>query len=556
MLLDNPELRRQLRDPIKFGKAFWPGVHFFPKQRDMIMAVRESKATYVVAGNELGKDFTAGFICATFFIAPWLYYPAEYVAEVEARKLPNWNPHDRRIVCTSAAEKHLNVLFAEICRFLYRSKYPLIGTEVSLLSLEIRLKNEEALAGKNIGSYLRGLVWDGSGEGESLSGHHAAYTLAVGDESSALSWKVFNQFRRWADRELFFGNPNPTENPFRKEYEKGDLLAPAGSDPPWHRRTMKIMATDCPNVQRGLLMKARGLVPDGKEEVPGALSWANYQFNLATYNKQQVTEGLLAEWYTGAELMLFPPEVRAFAVERHRNLGNRLRRALAIGVDPAEGGDRTAWCAVDEFGIIEIISKQTPNTAVIPGETIAFMRKHGMMNRAEYVCFDRACGKAHADIMRGMGHRVRTIHFGAGISMEPKRAKRFFPEKLEQKEDRDVYKNRRAEMYIELSQMFAPKRDPDGKIIAGSSSGFAMPPASMGDAYERLNHQLSKMPRLTDEEGKFWMLPKNAPPKSANPEDVDTLVKRIGHSPDEADALALAVWSMNHRPLIATAGVA
>jgi hypothetical protein len=41
-------------------------------------------------------------------------------------------------------------------------------------------------------------------------------------------------------------------------------------------------------------------------------------------------------------------------------------------------------CAGDELGIIELVSKKTPDTSVIVGEALAFMRKHNISTRGTH----------------------------------------------------------------------------------------------------------------------------------------------------------------------------
>ena len=307
------------------------------------------------------------------------------------------------------------------------------------------------------------------------------------------------------------------------------------------RNTIQIRAIDSPNVQLGLAQKAAGIEPTDEVLYEGVLTYGEYCHRRGTWDKKRQTEGLDAVWYEGAELMLFPPEVLLLGEQRFRELGGRPRRAKGIGIDTAEGGDRSAMSAVDELGIIELVSKKTPDTNVIPGEVIAFARKHGLIDEPQRWCFDRGGGgKQHADRLRAMGHNVRTVAFGEAITLDPKRSKRLFPEKMEQKEDKYVYKNRRAELFFELHLAFS------------SPLGFAMPTNT--EAGMRLRWQLSKIPKLTDDEGRYWMLPKSPPPKSANPDTVDCLIKRIGYSPDEADSVSLANWAMNHRPSVSRVG--
>jgi hypothetical protein len=98
---------------------------------------------------------------------------------------------------------------------------PLIAREGGPLIVnhhEIRLKEEESA--KNPTNYLLGCV---SAKGEGLSGHHAAYTLAIIDEASGVDNIVKDMIEAWAAKVLIFGNPNPCENFFRQMCREGDI---------------------------------------------------------------------------------------------------------------------------------------------------------------------------------------------------------------------------------------------------------------------------------------------------------------------------------------------
>src|SRR5438045_823009 len=117
-------------NPLSLGRMFWPSNTLYDHQRQMVMSVREAVETVVVAGNQLGKDYVAGFICSTFIVRPQVYFPPEYVRQVEAQRGPhNPFPHTRRIVTTSVAEHHLKVLWGEIGRFLTTSSVPLLRSK-------------------------------------------------------------------------------------------------------------------------------------------------------------------------------------------------------------------------------------------------------------------------------------------------------------------------------------------------------------------------------------------------------------------------------------------
>src|ERR1700677_4386553 len=138
---------------------------------------------------------------------------------------------------------------------------------------------------------------------------------------------------------------------------------------------------------------ALGLPVSGTIVVPGVLTWGEYCQRRATWDPPRATVGLDAEFYKGPETLLFPPSwlneaARAALLPCHR-LSSR-KDVRYLGVDPAEGGDDTAWCVIDWLGVIELVSKKTSDTSTITSETLALIRKHSI--QPQNVCFDRGGG--------------------------------------------------------------------------------------------------------------------------------------------------------------------
>lgn len=216
----------QLNDPLKFGKVFWPWANFYNKQREIIYAMRDSDEVMVPAGNMLGKDFVAGFICTSFFLRPQMYFPVQYVKEVEARKSKyDPYPHTCRIITTSVEGRQLEVLWGEIGRFVRTSSVPLSskqGGPLSINNMMIRYSREREVDDTNCINYLRGRV---AADKEAMSGHHAAYTLGVIDEASGVGQDIYDEISKWAKRILIIGNPHQCSNFFYNGVKKGDLLS-------------------------------------------------------------------------------------------------------------------------------------------------------------------------------------------------------------------------------------------------------------------------------------------------------------------------------------------
>ena len=202
----------------------------------------------------------------------------------------------------------------------------------------------------------------------------------------------------------------------------------------------------------------------------------------------------------------------------------RERTAGAIGVDTGEGAAETSLAVVDELGLIELQAKRTKDTSEIPGWVLAFARQHRVP--PEKIMFDQGGGGLeHAWLLRRQGYNVQTVAFGATVSapIKPRGVVQVVGQRKELAEERYVYKNRRAEMYHMLRLRL--------------QTGFALP-----KEYVELRRQLAPVPLLYDGEGRIWLPPKTS---KTGDEDEDTMMKRIGCSPDESDSLVLAVYGMS-----------
>jgi hypothetical protein len=199
-----------IADPIKLSRLLWPKVRFPNYQRGIIYSLRDNDETYVVAANQVGKDFVAAFVTICEFLC-------HRVA---------------RIVTTSVRDDHLRVLWGEMGRFISDADIPLTADKGGPLLVTHREIRKVYTQGPKKGqtdpiSYIRGMTCD---RPEGLAGHHAPYTLAVIDEASGVDNSVYDQMRTWAKRMLIFGNPNPCVQGiahfFYRAVEEGDIAAP------------------------------------------------------------------------------------------------------------------------------------------------------------------------------------------------------------------------------------------------------------------------------------------------------------------------------------------
>lgn len=313
------------------------------------------------------------------------------------------------------------------------------------------------------------------------------------------------------------------------------------TNPRYVRRIIQIKGADSPNVRYALAQVAAGLEPTHETITPGVLTYREYLTRRSEWDKVKQCISLDAEFYEGSELLLFPPEWLNLAEERWRSLPKG-RPAKAGGCDPAEGGDKTAMCAVDEHGVIELTSRPTPNTNDVAREAIAFMQKHDIP--PDRFVFDRGGGgKQHADRLRAE-HKlmVRSVGFGESTVKERQFGQTTVRQARKNAEDRYEYVNRRAQMYGELSEMLDPT------LTDPAWPRFALPPSSAGPQYQELRRQLAPMPKLYDREGRIRMLPKNRNSSvQTQGKSEPTLGELLGCSPDEADSLVLAIHGMRHK---------
>jgi hypothetical protein len=488
-------------NPIAFGKLCWPDMNLYGKQREIIFSVRDNVETYVPAGNQLGKDFVSAFIALWFFCSR---RPA-------------------RVVTTSVKGAQLDdVLWGEIRGFIQNCK---IRLPFQYNHLHIRqIHNDGTFVPK------AELVGQVVSKGESMLGRHLPKdiprTLAIFDEASGIDTDVYEKASTWAHRLLIIGNPFPCNNFFFTGVKAGDVKALSTDH--YQSKVIKIRALDSPNIQLSQAEERTGKKVTNKILIPGLIDYNTYQTRRELWDVVRQCVSLDGEFYEGAEVLLFPPDWLNKAELRAEKITARGKLPKILGVDTAEGGDNTCWTVIDKLGILEMVSMKTPDTSIIPGRTLAMMKQYNIGPRD--VLFDQGGGgQEHADRLRSQGHNVKTVSFGGAVTPEKRRGVATIDKRMREQERKYVYKNRRAEMYGELRIRLHPEAD----------EPFAIPAK-----YTELRRQLSVIPLMYDEEGKIELPPKNK--RDPNSKKV-TLMELIGHSPDEADALVLAVFGLRPR---------
>lgn len=540
-LLDKADLTQLLRDPFKFLGLCWPGVRLYPKQAEIVQSVVENRETIAPAGNDLGKDYVSGFICVWFFCS----------------RSPC------RIVTHSVDHAQLmSVLWGEIRRFVETSRFTLPIKLSGALDVGIK----QVLGGRvHPTSYLIGRV---TRKGEGLLGHHEPWapdgtprTLFLADEASGVDQEAWERADTWAHRKLAIGNPYPPVNRFFQDsVEEGDLNDPNG--PGCLRKIVHISAWDSPKVQFGLRRNGKPWSAKDKREydqldqaVPGVLTWKEFQNRLLTWDEVRQEIGLRGRFSKDASSLMYPPQWldRAEAIAdggefngtHYPKLNWEQMAGECMGIDAAEGNDNTAWAIINQVCLLQLLSKKTQDTSDIPGTTIGLgILKHVPPERW---LFDRGGGgKQHADLLRSKvvgGKRpyadVKTVGFGESATPPPKRHMTTMQEQRLNTETMYVYSNRRAEMYSMLRNLLNPDVNP---------RGFGLPSrlinAKRQDGGPSLREQMSKIKLTYDQEGRLRLPPKHRRDGSKNHQGKaeECLYDQLGCSPDELDALVLAVF--------------
>ncbi len=213
MVASSVDYRWLLEDPLRIIAAAWPEVETYDKQQEIIYAVRDCPETFVPAGNMLGKDYITGLLCLCSFLWPNTFLKPRH----------QWSPfNDVRIITTSVADDHLDILWGEIGRFIQSCRIPLLAKQGGPLIWNHRHLRKMVNGKECKISYLKGIVAE---RGEKMAGHHASHTLGVVDEASGVDNYVWSQMGTWADRRLAIGNCNPCDarHFFRVGVEGGDL---------------------------------------------------------------------------------------------------------------------------------------------------------------------------------------------------------------------------------------------------------------------------------------------------------------------------------------------
>lgn len=518
-------------DTIALIEWIWPDIKLYKQQKEIIRSVDDNPETIVPAGFKLGKDFVAGLIALSFFIK---------------RKTA-------RVITTSVSHTQLElVLWGEINNFIEMARRN--GKELPLRvnHMDIRRINNDGTV--DMKGYLKGIQ---ARDEQTLQGHHlpkdedgTPNTLIIYDEASGVPDRFWNATAGWRHRLLAISNCNPCTNYFYRSVKEGtkrDMF----DDSKKFREIIRIKARDSPNYQYGSKERDLGLIVSDRQIIPGVVGFKEAEQQRNDWDDMAIAIGLDAKFYEGAEIKAFPKERidRVSALFR-KKFEAQPTKGKTLGVDPAAGGDLTSFAISDEDNdqswLVELQAMKTPDTMIIVDHIIVLMHQFGI--KPEHVGIDAGGGGLQlAHNLRRKGFKgVKTINFGGKVKEAKLPGVRPLRKREQEEEKKVVYKNKRALLYYLLS--FAlNETDEDVKPYLISQHHLDK---SYATGRPTLRDQMEPIPRLIDDAGVLYMLPKQKKTKvPGSGEDKSiTLTELVGTSPDELESILISHYLLHNKP--------
>ncbi len=88
----------------------------------------------------------------------------------------------------------------------------------------------------------------------------------------------------------------------------------------YYRKVIRIRGEDSPNVRLGMAEKMHGMERSDRQLVPGILPYGEYLYRRANWDKIRQCIGIDAQFYEGAEILLYPTLWLNLAEQYHDQL--------------------------------------------------------------------------------------------------------------------------------------------------------------------------------------------------------------------------------------------
>lgn len=324
-------------------------------------------------------------------------------------------------------------------------------------------------------------------EAERFQGIHGPHVLTIFDEAPGIDRRIWEAAEGGMANEdarfLAIGNPTAPSGPFYDAFAGGV----------WHGE--RISCLEHPNVA------------EGREVIPGSVTrlWVEERRREWGEDSPLYAARVMGEFPENASDSLVPLSWLQYDPETGGDAANAVARGIRalpriLGVDVARyGSDESVVAVRDQERLLEVSGWRNLDTMETAGRVIAMAREWKVEPQGVYVD-EIGVGSGVVDRLREQGFYAKGVNFGAGASDKQ-------------------YANTRAECYWRMREALAP--DAKRRLCV---------PARFAEA----RSELVSIGYGFTSGGAIKI------------EEKDAVKKRIGRSPDHADALALTFSGSGH----------
>ena len=313
-------------------------------------------------------------------------------------------------------------------------------------------------------------------EPERFQGFHSAYLLLIFDEAAGI------------DKSIWEVAEGQMAGAFARWLAIGNPIAPSGpfydavKNPEW--KTIRISCLDCPNVKAEKIIYPKLVTSQWVED--RRKDWGKQSPLYKTK--------VLGQFPTTSEHGLIPIDWLLAAQERQASNVTVNPDERRVGVDVARSGsDATVFLLREGPAVRDIEEHHNPNTMETVGKLILFVDKYKVPWKNVFVDVI-GIGAGFVDRLKEQNRGVRAVNFGSSAY------------------DSKKYANIRAECYWKVREALKPD---------------AAVPMTLPARCDRLINELATIEWHITSAGKIMI------------ELKENIKKRLGRSPDHADALAL-----------------
>ena len=401
--------------------------------------------------------------------------------------------HPKAIVLSTAPTwRQVEKLIWKEIRSAYREALVLLGGSLLPKTPELHLIHDEW--------YAAGLS---TNEPDRFQGFHEEHILVVVDEAAGVNLEIYEAIEgiltSSGARLLLIGNPTAIGTPFYDAFTKAIGY-----------QTFHVSAYDTPNFTAcGITPEdiSQGTRHEKAQEVPYPRlitpQWVSDRFKAWGEASAPYQVRVMGNFPQQGEDTLIPLLWIELAMERWEDTPDG--QPVQLGVDVAAyGSDKTVIAVRKGQKLTELKVYSQKNTRETAGLVSAQAREHGTRKIA---VDEIGIGRGVVDSLDEEGYS----YTGVNVS--------------ERSTDPDRYHNLRAELWWNMRELLDPDKDP-----------VALPPD------DELLSELASVKYKVDARGAIQI------------ESKEDMKKRLGHSPDRADAVVLAFSNTHHDGFVSGAG--